>query len=93
MTNIYYTAREGRRSACGHTTTRGEVYKVTRGDNTTPHGEDALEMIGEYVHQSGGADIHLSLLEVCEKAGIDTRGGYYGKFPHTWREVLSFISL
>jgi hypothetical protein len=30
MTNIYYTAREGRRSANGHTLTRGEVYKVTQ---------------------------------------------------------------
>ena len=84
MTNIYYTAREGRRNANGHTITRGEVYRINGNE---------LENIGEYVHQSGGADIHLALLEVCEKAGIDTRGGYYGKFPHTWREVLSFTSL
>lgn len=87
MTNIYYTAREGRRNACGHTITRGEVYRIVRGE------VDTLENIGEYVHQSGGADIYLSLLEVCEKAGIDTRGGYYGKFPHTWREVLTFTNI
>ena len=80
MTNIYYTAREGRRNACGHTTTRGEVYRITG---------NALENIGEYVHQSGGADIHLSLLDVCEKAGIDTNGGYYKR----WREAVNLIQL
>ena len=69
MTNIYYTAREGRRNACGHTTTRGEVYRING---------NALENIGEYVHQSGGAGIELSVLTVCERAGIDTNGGYYG---------------
>ena len=74
MTNIYYTAREGRRNANGHTTTRGEVYIIRR----TPHGKDALEIIGEYVHQSGGAGIELAILTVCEHAGIDTNGGYYG---------------
>jgi hypothetical protein len=84
MTNIYYTAREGRRSANGHTITRGEVYRITGNE---------LENIGEYVHQSGGAGIELALLDVCEKVGIDTRGGYYGKFPHTWREVLTFTEL
>lgn len=89
MTNIYYTAREGRRNACGHTTTRGEVYKVTRGDNTTPHGEDALENIGEYVHQSGGAGIEIAILAECEKAGINTNGGYYKR----WREAVNLIQL
>ena len=93
MTNIYYTAREGRRNACGHTTTRGEVYKITRGDNTTPHGEDALELIGEYVHQSGGAGIELAILNVCHDAGIDTNGGYYAKFPRTWSEAVNLIQL
>ena len=80
MTNIYYTAREGRRNACGHTTTRGEVYRITG---------NALENIGEYVHQSGGADIYLSLLDVCEKAGIDTNGGYYKR----WRDAVNLIQL
>lgn len=78
MINIYYTAREGRRNRYGHTTTRGEVYIIRRGDNTTPGGADALEQIGEYVHQSGGAGIELAILTVCEQAGIDTNGGYYG---------------
>lgn len=83
MTNIYYTAREGRRNACGHTTTRGEVYRIVRGE------VDALENIGEYVHQSGGAGIELAVLTVCEKSGIDTNGGY---FKH-WREAVNLIQL
>lgn len=83
MTNIYYTAREGRRSACGHTTTRGEVYRIVRGE------VDTLENIGEYVHQSGGAGIELSILNVCHDAGIDTNGGY---FKH-WREAVNLIQL
>ena len=89
MTNIYYTAREGRRNANGHTTTRGEVYKVTRGDNTTPHGADALELIGKYVHQSGGAGIELSILNVCSNAGIDTNSGYFAE----WRDAINLIQL
>lgn len=90
MTNIYYTSREGRRNRCGHTTTRGNVFIVRRGDNTTPCGEDALEDVGEYVHQSGGADISLSILTVIEKAGIDTNGGYYGS---RWREAVNLIEI
>jgi hypothetical protein len=89
MLNIYYTAQEGRRNAYGHTTTRGEVYRITRGNETTPHGEDALENIGEYTHQSGGAGIELTILAVCEKAGIDTNGGYYGKYM----EAVNLIRL
>ena len=58
MTNIYYTAREGRRNANGHTITRGEVYRIVRGE------VDALELIGKYIHQSGGAGIELSILYV-----------------------------
>lgn len=84
--NIYYTAREGRRNRNGHTTTRGEVYIIRRGDNTA---EDALENIGEYVHQSGGAGIELSILTVCEKAGINTNGGYYGRY----RETINLIKI
>jgi hypothetical protein len=75
MTNIYYTAREGRRNRYGHTTTRGEVYAIKRGEGTNA---DALELVGEYTHQSGGAGIELAILTVCERAGIDTNGGYYG---------------
>ena len=90
MINIYYTAREGRRNRNGHTTTRGEVYKITRGDNTTPSGADALELIGEYVHQSGGAGIELAILTECEKAGIDTNGGYYGS---RYRETINLIEI
>jgi hypothetical protein len=89
MVNIYYTARQGRRNGNGHTTTRGEVYKIQRGDNTTPHGEDALELIGEYVHQSGGAGLEREVLNVCEKAGIDTNGGYY----KNWREAVNLIEI
>lgn len=89
MRNIYFTAREGKRNQYGHTTTRGEVYIIKRGDNTTPHGEDALEMIGEYVHQSGGAGIESAILAECEKAGIDTNGGYY---KH-WRESVNLINI
>ena len=80
MINIYYTAREGRRNACGHTTTRGEVYRING---------DALENIGEYVHQSGGAGIELAILNVCHDAGIDTNGGY---FKH-WREAVNLIEV
>ena len=80
MTNIYYTAREGRRNACGHTTTRGEVYRING---------NALENIGEYVHQSGGAGIELEILYVCADAGIDTNGGYYKK----WRDAVNLIQI
>jgi hypothetical protein len=83
MTNIYYTAREGRRNANGHTITRGEVYRIVRGE------VDALENIGEYVHQSGGAGIELSILSVCQRAGIDTNGGYYKR----WRDAVNLIQL
>ena len=89
MTNLYYTAREGRRNANGHTITRGEVYAIRRGDDTTPNGEDSLENIGEYVHQSGGAGIEWSVLSVAKKAGLDINGGYYGK----WRESINLIQL
>ena len=80
MTNIYYTAREGRRNANGHTITRGEVYRISGNE---------LENIGEYVHQSGGAGIELSLLEVCADAGIDTNGGYYKR----WSEAVNLIQI
>ena len=83
MTNIYYTAREGRRNANGHTTTRGEVYRIVRGE------VDTLENIGEYVHQSGGAGIELSILYVCADAGIDTNGGYYKR----WSEAVNLIQI
>lgn len=89
MTNIYYTTTEGRRNACGHTLTRGNVFIIRRGDNTTPHGVDALEDIGEYVHQSGGADISSAILTVIEKAGIDTNGGYY----KNWQAAVNLITL
>ena len=80
MTNIYYTAREGRRNANGHTITRGEVYRING---------NALENIGEYVHQSGGAGIELAILNVCADAGIDTNGGYYKR----WREAVNLIQI
>ena len=83
MLNIYYTAREGRRNACGHTITRGEVYRIVRGE------VDALENIGEYVHQSGGAGIELAILNVCADAGIDTNGGYYKR----WSDAVNLIQL
>ena len=80
MKNIYYTAREGRRNAYGHTRTKGEVYIIDG---------DELKNIGEYDHMSGGADIALSILTVAEQAGIDTNGGYY----KNWREKVSLIEL
>jgi hypothetical protein len=89
MTNVYYTAHTGRRNACGHVTTRGSVYVVHRGDESTPHGQDALECIGEYVHQSGGAGIEYSILDVCERAGVDTGGGYFGE----WRQSVRLEEL
>lgn len=89
MTNIYYTAREGRRNANGHTITRGEVYKVTRGSNVSPTCADSLELIGTYVHQSGGAGIELSILNVCSNAGIDTNSGYFAE----WRDAVNLIQL
>ena len=90
MMNVYYTANQGRRNANGHVTTRGTVYIITRGDNTTPHGVDALENIGDFSHMSGGAGIELTILNMLEKYGIDTNGGYYGR---GWREVVNLIEL
>ena len=79
MTNIYYTAREGRRNRNGHTTTRGEVYRIDLDYQTEPSAAiPCLVNIGEYVHQSGGAGLELSILTICERAGIETNGGYYG---------------
>lgn len=79
MVNIYYTAREGRRNRNGHTTTRGEVYVIsTEYHETSGENIPYLWNIGEYTHMSGGADIGLAILTVCERAGIDTNGGYYG---------------
>lgn len=79
MTNIYYTAREGRRNRNGHTTTRGEVYRIDLDYQSEPGAAiPCLVTIGEYSHMSGGAGIELAILTVCEQAGIDTNGGYYG---------------
>lgn len=80
MTNIYYTATTGRRNNCGHVTTRGTVY-VIKGIE--------LENIGDFVHQSGGADISRAVLDIAEKHGIDTNGGYC----KGWREVIEIIEL
>ena len=80
MLNIYYTAREGRRNANGHTITRGTVYVIDG---------DELKNIGEYTHQSGGAGIEKAILTVAEKAGFDTNGGYY----KNWREKVIIIEL
>jgi len=80
MTNIYYTAREGRRNACGHTMTRGTVYIINGNE---------LQNIGNYDHQSGGAGIELSILTIAEKSGINTAGGYYKK----WRDNINIIEL
>jgi len=78
----------GRRNANGHTMTRGEVYKIdlVYRDGGSFHD---LVNIGEYTHQSGGADISLPILEICEKCGLDTNGGYYGK----WHEAIHLIQL
>lgn len=78
MINIYYTATEGRRNANGHTRTKGTVYKI--GDKS---GTDALINIGDYSHMSGGAGIEASILQVCERNGIDTNGGYFGNYHNT----------
>ena len=90
MMNVYYTARQGRRSPNGHTTTRGEVYIIRRGEI------DELENIGEYVHQSGGAGIEASLLEVVSLMGIEIGAGYYSKKEfgvRSWREFVNFIEV
>jgi hypothetical protein len=88
--NIYYTAHEGRRNVYGHTTTRGTVYKIDI-DYQSHIGEavHCLVNLGDYVHQSGGADISASILAVCEKNGIDTNGGYC---KH-WRDNITLIQL
>ena len=75
MVNIYYTAREGRRNLNGHTLTKGEVY-IAR--------NDSLENIGKYVHQSGGAGIEESILDVVKAAGIDI-----GR----WRDAVSLTKI
>ena len=71
MLNIYYTAREGKRNRNGHTTTRGEVYKITRGDNTTPHGEDALELNLQYWPSARRREL-TQTAAIMEKARSDT---------------------
>lgn len=89
MKNIYYTAHEGRRNANGHTTTRGTVYTIVRGNSPLSGGADCLLSLGEYVHQSGGAGIELAILDVCKKAGISTGGGYY----KNWRDKVTLFEL
>lgn len=80
MINIYYTAHEGRRNANGHTRTTGEVYAID--------GQE-LKNLGSYSHQSGGADIECSILEIVENNGIDTNGGYC----ENWRKAVNIIQL
>ncbi len=80
MIKIYYTAKEGRRNAYGHTIIKGNVYKVENNE---------LACLGEYKHQSGGAGIEHSILTVCAQAGINTKGGYYG----SWREVIELENI
>ena len=89
MRNIYYTAKTGKRTASGHTITRGSVYIIKRGCNTTPHGCDALENIGEYVHSSGGAGIESAILTALQIAKIDNGGGYYSH----WRDSVNLIEI
>jgi hypothetical protein len=48
-----------------------------------------MELIGTYVHQSGGAGIELAILAVCERAGIDINGGYFAE----WRDAVNLIQL
>jgi len=84
--NIYYTAREGRRSANGHTITRGEVYAIIRMGKDE---DDKLVQIGEYSHQSGGAGIERPILDVIENNGYDTNGGYYKK----WQEAINLVQI
>lgn len=84
-TKLYYTSKVGHRNNCGHVTTTGEVYIIgLNADNETD-----LIYIGYYKHQSGGADISLSILRVAEAYGIDTSGGYYKK----WRDSIDLINI
>jgi len=77
MTNIFYTAKTGKRNANGHTWTSGKIFKVTRGDSTTRHGLDDLEEIAEYKHQSGGYPMEQTLYDVCRWAGLDGDFSFY----------------
>ncbi len=79
-TTIYYTAKEGRRNACGHTTTRGNAYVVKDGE---------LQFIGDYVHKSGGAGIEREILDLAANRGIGTNGGYF----KDWRDAVELVRL
>lgn len=80
MKEFYYTRTDGRRNANGHVTSRGTVYTVE---------DNQLVNCGDYIHQSGGANIESSLLSVLAKFGVDTNGGYYKK----WSDKIAFICL
>ena len=90
MMNVYYTARQGRRNANGHTITRGEVYIIRRGEI------DELVNIGEYVHQSGGAGIEKTLLDIAQRTGTEIGRGYCNNSNNnlpSWREFVNFIEV
>jgi len=78
--NIYYTVKKRTRNKYGYIKTKGEVYRVTEGE---------LKNIGSYSHLSGGAGIEKSILEVCEKFGINTGGGYF----KNWKLHVDLIEL
>ena len=85
MRNIYYTARGGQAEP-ERTQRQGARYTLSSAATTPLPREDALETIGEYVHQSGGAGIDSAIRgSVRGRGGIDTNGGYY---KH-WREAVN----
>ena len=69
MTNIYYTAKTGKRNANGHTITRGEVYAIVMGE----HESLELESIGTFRHQSGAEDLDFVIRGMCRASGLDPK--------------------
>ena len=91
MVNIYYTANTSKRGINGHTITRGNVYRIRRRDDTTPSGTGALIQLGQYRHQSGGAELESSLLSVLVDTGVLHRRDAFG--GRSYREFVNFIRI
>jgi len=91
MKNVYYTAQIGKRNGNGNRRTKGEIYIVRRKGSKnmcTPHGEDGLECIADYNHQSGGAPVEQTILAKLKAAGIKTE-----EENRSWREFVNLIEI